>query len=432
MCDTLCVLADGRVLFAKNSDRPLGEVQVFRSFERRDRGDGLRTQYLTIPDTGAFACAGAQPTWLWGMEHGVNEHRVAIGNERVWTTDDAGACAPGLLGMDLVRLGLERARSATEAIDVITALIEAHGQGGAGEPAGDAYFSSFLVADPAGAWILETSDRTWAARAVDRDMGGASISNRVTIATDWTRASPDVAPGASFQAWRDPVYPTPHADQRLAVTRAAACARPAPSARTLAGVLRHHGDHPWGAIPTPGCEEDGEVPVDALPVPRVRRDGSGVSVCMHLRGWEATTGSMIAELSEDPALPARAWVALGNPCVGVYVPVFPDDLVGSGRLVPNDEAGVAGELADPTWWHRFDGLKHRVEAARDATDPPGPDLTGAAIAEVRAVLGPLEAELWGEADEVAAGPADDRAAFRRSIAPRLDRALTALEVPAPR
>ena len=75
------------MVFAKNSDRPPGEIQIAWPFGRRtSAGCTLRTQYLSIGDTGAHATFLSCPTWLWGAEHGVNEHGVAIGNERVSTT----------------------------------------------------------------------------------------------------------------------------------------------------------------------------------------------------------------------------------------------------------------------------------------------------------------------------------------------------------
>ncbi len=321
--------------FAKNSDRHPDEPQVVEWHARRRAAGAVHTQYLSIPDADACAFVGSRPTWLWGCEHGFNEHGVAIGNEKIWTTTRPRDLPPALLGMDVVRLVLERARTADDALDVCTSLIERHGQGGSGEPHHDEpYFSSFLIADAHGGWIVETDNRTWAARPADT---GASISNRVSLTTDWTRASDDLAPGADFDTHRSPRMPTAVADHRLATTRACV-ASAGVDARTIARTLRDHSD-----------------------------GGSGFSVCMHRADVHAqTTGSMIVDLRTDGA-PTRAWACLGNPCVGVFVPVFPP--------------AIAPELSDPAQWHRFAALRDRDRE------------------EVRAVLQPVEDLLWQQADD---------------------------------
>lgn len=399
MCDSVCVVRPDRTLFAKNSDRPVGEPQPFEHHARRP-GDGtLRTQYLQIADAGANAVAGSRPDWLWGFEHGLNEHRVAIGNERVWTVDDASLAPPALIGMDLVRLALERARSAEQAIDVIAGLLEAHGQGGIADAIDDeAYFSSFLVADPAQAWIMETSGRTWAAKPV---AGGGAISNRISLTDDWTRASAGIAPGTTFDRYRDPAAWSAIADIRLActipaVTEGSAVSGPA----DLAALMRHHGERPWGR---PG---DDPADVSGLPDPTLGPNAEGVTVCMHVRGYQATAASMIADLPADPALPLRAWVALGSPCTSIYVPIFP---VGH----------VPAALGEVTTWKRFDALRRRAE-----DEPDG-------LARIRAELAPVEAELWGHADEVAAEVVDDptgQARFVDEAWTRVERVLDRLGV----
>ncbi|MDO8614403.1 MAG: hypothetical protein Q7T33_01525 [Dehalococcoidia bacterium] len=369
MCDTLCALSPAGTLFAKNSDRPPGEVQLIEAHPRRGPGGALRTQYLTLPDAGAAALLGARPAWLWGLEQGVNEHGVAIGNEKVYTTLDANAEPAALTGMDLVRLGLERGRSADEALEVMTALVAEHGQGGvADESTQEAYFSSFLIAGPDCAWVLETSGRTWAAAPVS---GSRAISNRLTVRREWTRASGDVPPGADFDAWRHPDAPTGYADRRLAASRACLAGRGLTPA-DLAAHLRDHGEGPWGA--------PGSARTEVSPLPeRFLPDGEGVTVCMHLRGFQNTTSSMIAELPRAPEAQLRAWVAPGSPCTSVYLPVFPPH-------------AVPPALADPAVWRSFAALRDRAE--RDA----------GGLAGVRAVFGPLEADLWDEADAVAARP----------------------------
>lgn len=388
MCDTLCVLGDTGTLFAKNSDRPVTEAQVVEVHPRRAAAGPLRTQYLELPDRGASSTLLSRPAWLWGAEHGVNEHGVAIGNEMVNTVDDPRLAPPALLGMDLVRLGLERAATADEALDVMTGLLQRHGQGGVGDAVHEiAYWSSFLIADSTSAWVLETSGRSWAARPVDR---GGAISNRLTLRRDWTRASPGVVPGTDLDDWRDRGTPTGFADGRLAASRAfveqrlAAPASGGRSAAARAAVahLRDHGSGPWGA---PGS--DGPV----VGSPRaVGADGTGVTVCMHIRDFEATTASMVADLPVDGSGPRRAWVALGNPCASVFVPV-----VTPSPTMP--AASVPGVLAHEASARRFAALSRAAEV----------DVSS--LQAVRAVLAPVEDALWDEADTLDGDPARWRA-----------------------
>lgn len=246
MCDTLCAPGSGGMVFAKNSDRPVGEVQLAVPFGRRStNGCTLRTQYLSIGDIGAHAAFLSCPTWLWGAEHGVNEYGVAIGNERVATTHDAAAAAPGLIGMDLVRLGLERATSVEDAVGIMTGLLTTCGQGGIADAAHqEAYDSSFLIADPTHAFILDTAGTEFAAAPVS----ATAISNRLNLRTEWTLASSTLEDGDDFDRFRDISVDTAYADVRLAASRSFLAGHPrgglTPAA--VAAHLRDHGQGPWG------------------------------------------------------------------------------------------------------------------------------------------------------------------------------------------
>jgi dipeptidase len=98
---------------------------------------------------------------------------VAIGNEAVFTKEPYGK-QPGLIGMDFIRLALERADTARRALDVIVALLDTYGQSGdCGFHHKFYYHNSFIIADPGEAWVLETVGKFWAAERV-RDVRSSS------------------------------------------------------------------------------------------------------------------------------------------------------------------------------------------------------------------------------------------------------------------
>ena len=343
----------------------------------RPAGGIVDTQYLTLPDTGAYALLGSRPEWLWGFEHGVNEHRVAIGNEKVWTVDDAEGPAASL-GMDLVRLALNGPVPPT-GTGSPHHLLETHGQG-AGAASGDhyePYFSSFLIADPRGGWVVETSGRTWAARPVGQRAAIPRIG--ISLSTDWTRKPRSVTPDQDFQDWRD--SQGTHRDRRSASRRdARVCGcrlglsrskRTASrsGARPICRPFVSHGDRPWGA---PGSDPDATAPVPT----EVDEDWNGVTVCMHLADYQATTAPACRRSPPPtPTLVARPGLRFGSPCASVYISL--------------PTARVPAALRHPLTWHRFATLRKQVES--------GPD----ELAVVREVLAPLEAELWENADRAA-------------------------------
>ena len=153
MCDTFVAMSDttvgGEVIFGKNSDRPRGEIQDVIACEAGNFSAGARLDctYIQIaqPEQ-TYAVILSKPRWMWGAEMGANEHGVVIGNEAVWTNQPL--CDTGLLGMDLVRLGLERGSTARDALDVIISLLAEYGQGGnCAESFSMNYHNSYIIAD---------------------------------------------------------------------------------------------------------------------------------------------------------------------------------------------------------------------------------------------------------------------------------------------
>ena len=205
MCDVLVALADatqhGTVVFGKNSDRPVDDCQVLHHAPPRkaDAGRRIRCTYVEVADAeAALATFGCRPYWCWGYETGLNEAGLVGGNAALFTRplrESAESDTPlGLLGMDLLRLGLERSSTAVGAVEAIVGLLAAYGQWGSALPGAShrsgSYDNSFLLADRREAWVLETAGREWAAERVHS--GVRSLSNEPTIRTAQTRSSADL------------------------------------------------------------------------------------------------------------------------------------------------------------------------------------------------------------------------------------------------
>ena len=276
MCDLLVALpaaTGAATVFAKNSDRPPTERQVLEWLPSRVDTGTIRATHVEVaahpgPTLGVL---GSRPEWGWGLEHGVNEAGVAAGNATIYTTLDPRAAPDALTGMDLVRLALERASTAAAAVEVIEGLLASVGQGGSGHAtARRPYWSSFLVADPTAAFVVETSGDASAVEAVERSR---AISNRTTI------PSFDAAHRHTGQPVERLV------DPRLAASGAVLGREPVSVATLQAHLASHEGgDDGW-------------------------------TVCMHVDTTdhqEATTAALVAELPVGG--PPVAHVATGSPC----------------------------------------------------------------------------------------------------------------------
>ena len=166
-CDTFVLPAEanffGSNLMAKNSDRPIGEAQAltWTGGAEHARGETVQCTYISVPQAEkTYGVLGSKPYWIWGYEMGVNEKGVMIGNEAQGSKAAESGCENELLGMDLLRLGLERGATAREAMEVITALLEEYGQNANASRLYDKrYENSFFIADREEIWLLETAGR---------------------------------------------------------------------------------------------------------------------------------------------------------------------------------------------------------------------------------------------------------------------------------
>ena len=347
MCDTLVVVGEKGTWFAKNSDRDPNEAQrlEWHGAARHGAGESLECTWIAVPQVReTHAVLLSRPFWMWGAEIGLNEHGVAIGNEAVFT--DQPLAATGLTGMDLVRLGLERAHSAEAAVEVILSLLSQHGQGGGcgHEDRSFSYHNSFLVADASQAFVVETAGKKVETERVTS--GVRTISNGLTIPGFAQRHA------RRLHGWV--------ASSRPRQVRTTELAHTAVDTADFASLLRDHG---------------GEAPRYSL------FNGAMSSPCMHAGGLVAssqTTSSMIAHLTSSDV---TAWATgTSSPCTSLFKPVRVDTPI---------DVGSPTDVADDSLWWRHERLARQVlrhperlmplySADRDAleadwfADPPDP------------------------------------------------------------
>ena len=376
MCDTCVVTSGGSgpVIFGKNSDREPNEAQAIERVPARDYdlkiNSRLKTTYIEIPQVEhTHEILISRPFHMWGAEMGVNEHGLTIGNEAVFTKIPIQKKDDGLTGMDLLRLALERTNNAESALELITALLEEHGQDACGgyQDRKFYYHNSFIIADRTRAFVLETADRFWVAREVE---GHASISNGLTIGEDFQHSSQNLADGARKAGYLKPgkVMHFAKVFSDSFYTRMSGCRYRQQSSYTQAGVkaqnmtpreamriLRSHGpyDGKKGFHPSkPGMK----------------------SLCLHASGMTApsqTTGSMVVQIDDRPTV----WfTGTAAPCLSIFKPFF----FGHGNLQSPDWVIPGATPDNSLWWnhermHRavltdFMKLAPDIQARRDALE----------------------------------------------------------------
>lgn len=396
MCDTMVatheMTADGVTVFGKNSDREPNEAQYLAHFPAANHplGAKLRCTYIDIPQVEhTFTVLLSKPFWMWGAEMGANEHGLVIGNEAVFSKVPASR-EKALLGMDLLRLALERVSTARQAVEIITTLLEQFGQGGhSGFVHPTYYHNSFLIADLQDAWVLETVERRWAARQVK---GAASISNCLTIGNQFDLSSDDLVSFAQSRGWSkgaqgfdfardysDFVYTT-FGRGRQRCQRSRHLLKAKGREDTIFAVFATLRDH--------GEEAEADFQPD--------RGLFGFDICAHagfgpVRATQ-TTGSLVAYLHSQH--PVYFMTGTAAPCTSIFKPVWPDAGIPNIGPQPNGTYDPATLFWQHERLHRLtmQDYSRRLEIYRHERNE-------------------LEARFVRDALELASAPGDERLAF---------------------
>ena len=341
MCDTVYLKRERRAFFGKNSDRAPNEEHLMLRVPAREYAEGemLRATYISVPQVRhTYACVLLKPHWIWGAEMGWNEFGLNIGNEAVFTREKREK-QDGLIGMDLLRLALERCRSAKEALKLITTMIGEYGQGGnCGFHKAFYYDNAFLIADENEAYVLETAGRSWAVKKAGEV---ETISNCLGLRADYEAASAGVSGDFRRAHQNHLVTAVAGAEKRRAASRAVLSGEGEPFKLMMKALKSHE--------------------TQAVNI----HTSSTASVCMHAGNLfgDQTTGSYCCEIN-------RLYFVTGSsfPCLSIYKPLSP-----AAKVLPSDEKEALRYWLKREMLHRHlmsgnideaDYVKHAAEMQR--------------------------------------------------------------------
>jgi dipeptidase len=343
MCDVLIATPkateNGEMIFAKNSDRDPNEAQILEFIPRKEHSEEkVKLTYIEFPQVKeTYAVILSRPWWMWGAEMGANEFGLVIGNTAVFTKEPYEKV--GILGMDMIRLALERTKTAKEALDFIISIIEEYGQGGNGSYEHKLYYhNSFIIADPKEAWVLETAGKYWVTKKI-KDV--YSISNALTIGNNWDLASKGVEKLAkekrdfNFAKYFSDRFYTHFAygRERRAFTYQKLKEKEGEiSLEYMMEILRSHQVEPFN--PEKGSMRD---------------------ICMHFGGLtrpSQTASSQISELTEN--FQVHWFTGTSIPCLSIFKPFYFEAPLNLGEKATNKY--------DPnTYWWQFEAFHRKFQ-----------------------------------------------------------------------
>jgi hypothetical protein len=183
------VTQDSITILAKVRDLPTQKEQRiwFSPREAHSPDDTIHFRKISIPQcslTYKFIATNSivkdQTTG-----YGVNEHGLAVISHDMDSWDDDSLGSQYFYDQDYVALALARCRTTSEAIDLFQELILPEGINA----------ETYIMADPSGMWLLETSGYNYVAKPISDDVVSARLK-KYNIRTEWgdpgNRYNPDI------------------------------------------------------------------------------------------------------------------------------------------------------------------------------------------------------------------------------------------------
>lgn len=349
-CSTMVAVSsatkDSNVIFGKNSDRAVNEAQPLCFYPARDHEEGnmVKCTYISIPQAKhTYACIGSRPYNIFGFEHGINECGVMIGNEAVFGKE-LPEIRRGLLGMDILRLALERSDSAAKAVEVMGHLLETYGTGGDPGSRVPYFNANYIIADTKESYMFESCQRYWAAKKVEST---GHLSNCYSLGDDYDLIGKDVADQVIRKGW------APKSDK---INIAAAFTNDDGNYDWAEGYFRYCRQHQLMNNHEPFTvkmmmenlrDHYSEEMRNCLPYGIAA--AKFPTICCHPAGINGcvTAASAVCTLNDKAPDPFRFvyWGCMAPPCCSIYRPLF------NINWIP-EELEEAGELYDEKsqWW----------------------------------------------------------------------------------
>lgn len=284
--------ANGNTLFGLNLHAPPTRRHsvVVSGGQLHEAGETVSIGERRLPQPKqTYSVVGLQPAGQWGFVHGVNEHRVAAG---VTSWQSRITAAPGEFdGIELVRLALERGKTAHLAAEALTDLLDRHGQKSD---------HIYLIADSDEAFVLETCGRYWASLECGHSR---VVTDAAMIRQDWQRLSPGLASHVIDQGWWQ--------DDGSKIDLVRCVGENTESARNA--------QKRWGRASLILTQQHGAIDLHFLR--RTLADHYHVSRDLLPAAKTTSLASSFLVDLQRSELPVLVWLAFGTPKTAVYFPI---------------------------------------------------------------------------------------------------------------
>jgi secernin len=297
MCDIIFVKGEKTKIVGKNSDRPYLESQEFIFLTPKDN-NCERTTYIKVPKyKKKFQVILAKPFWMWGGEMGINECGLVICNVALFSKRKFKKENSGLLGMDMIRIALEASEKSEEALNKIVELVENYGQDANSSYKGKfLYDNAFLISDKTTAFYIETVDRSWAFKKIDKT---ETFSNTFSIENEYDKIK-------KTGTWEKEKINFKKSYEDFLFSLVAG------------GIIRKKRTAELLELKSQNKKE-----LTAKDIAEILKDHKGFltfSVCMHYKPFlcpSETANSFIVEFKSEPVI----WITGGpHPCMSIYKP----------------------------------------------------------------------------------------------------------------